>query len=315
MPREPYGYAHWKQGQGLVALRNPWIVPQTMALRLDESLGVEPRAKNLEVVSLYPEPRLYGSGARFGDTLRIPLAPYETVVLSLAKKLVIRCLPKVSEVVGKGLVVEKTNRDLSRVEFEGPAQALGPDWTSTGPNGSTGLELKLDAEVRIDAPAAELLVLAEAAKPLPEPVEQSLMVDGKEMALGSSSSATGWAATGQPVKEHWLFLKGTVPGGKHQVSLKLLWEDAQIRHSAWVWATKPGGGLPSYPNALPSPETISLDARPLLSPVDSTAATQQVRSRRPVERINGIFLDALEPVSCVQGWGKLQKNQSVWGSR
>jgi hypothetical protein len=31
-----------------------------------------------------------------------------------------------------------------------------------------------------------------------------------------------------------------------------------------------------------------------------------------VETIDGIFLDALEPVSCVQGWGKLQKNQSVW---
>ena len=101
MPREPYGYAHWKQGQGLVALRNPWIVPQTMALRLDESLGVEPRAKNLEVVSLYPEPRLYGSGARFGDTLQIPLAPYETVVLSLAKKLETRGLPKASDVVSK----------------------------------------------------------------------------------------------------------------------------------------------------------------------------------------------------------------------
>jgi len=31
-----------------------------------------------------------------------------------------------------------------------------------------------------------------------------------------------------------------------------------------------------------------------------------------VEKIDGIFLDALEPVSWVQGYGKLQKNQSVW---
>ena len=312
MPREPYGYAHWKQGQGLVALRNPWIVPQTMALRLDESLGVERRAKNLDVVSLYPEPRLYGSGARFGDTLQIPLASYETVVLSLAKKLEIRDLPRASDVVSKGVMVEKASRDLNRVEFEGAGQGLGPDWTSLGPNGFTGLELKLDAEVTIAAPAAELLVLAEAGKRLPEPVEQSFLVDGKEMALSASSSATGWAATGQPVKEHWLFLKGTVPGGKHRVSLKLLWEDVQVRLSAWVWATKPGRGMPSYPNALPSPETISLDAQPLLNPVDSTSATRLVRSQRPVNQIDGIFLDALEPVSCVQGWGKLQRNQSVW---
>ncbi len=57
---------------------------------------------------------------------------------------------------------------------------------------------------------------------------------------------------------------------------------------------------------------ISLDAQPLLSPVEPTAATRLVRSQLPVEKIDGIFLDALEPVSCVQGWGKLQKNQSVW---
>jgi hypothetical protein len=268
MPREPYGYAHWKQGRGLVALRNPWIVPQTLALRLDDDLGVEKGARKLDVVSLYPEPRLYGSGARFGDTLQVPLAPYETVVLSLAKKLETRGLPRASNVVGKGVVVTKVNRDLNRVELKGARRALGPVETGLGPKGPTRLELKLEAEVAIAAPTAELLVLAETGKALPAPVEQRLLVDGKEVALTSSSSATGWAATGQPVKEHWLFLKASVPAGKHQISLKLVWKDAEMRLSAWVWATKPGPGMPSYPNALPSPETISLDAQPLLSPVD-----------------------------------------------
>jgi hypothetical protein len=36
------------------------------------------------------------------------------------------------------------------------------------------------------------------------------------------------------------------------------------------------------------------------------------RVDRPVERIDGRFLDALEPVSVSQGWGTLQKNRSVW---
>jgi hypothetical protein len=313
MPREPYGYAHWKKGQGLAALRNPWIVLQVMPLRLDESLGVERGAKNLQVVSLYPEPRLYGSGARFGDTLKIPLAPYETVVLSLAEKLETRGLPKASDVVGRSVVVEKVSRELNHVEFEGPAQALGPDWTTPMANGSRALQLQLDAELSITAPTAELLILAEADKALPEPVEQSLLVDGKVVPLTSSSSATGWASTGWPVKVHWLFLKAALPGGKHQVSLKLLCKDnTPVRLSAWAWATKPGAGMPSYPNALPSPETISLDAQPLLGPVDATSVTGLVRRQLAVDKIDGTFLDALEPVSCVQGWGKLQKNQSVW---
>jgi len=73
-----------------------------------------------------------------------------------------------------------------------------------------------------------------------------------------------------------------------------------------------GRGNAVLSQRLPSPETISLDAQPLLSPIDSTAATRLVQSQRPVAKIDGIFLDALDPVSCVQGWGKLQKNQSVW---
>jgi hypothetical protein len=33
---------------------------------------------------------------------------------------------------------------------------------------------------------------------------------------------------------------------------------------------------------------------------------------QPVDRIDGVFLDALEPASASQGFGTLQKNQSVW---
>ena len=91
----------------------------------------------------------------------------------------------------------------------------------------------------------------------------------------------------------------------------MLWESAPIKVSAWIWATKPGGSLPGYANALPSPETISLDARALFEAVDFGSAGI-VRAPRPVEQIEGIFLDALEPARCVQGWGTLRKNQSVW---
>jgi hypothetical protein len=312
MPREPYGYAHWRARQGLVALRNPWITPQSVALPLDEPLGVERQANDLTVVSLYPEPRLYARAARFGDSLQIPLAPYETVVLSLARKQPIDGLPKASDALGRKVVVANPRWELSRLQFEGPTQAFGPDWTRSMPAGSNALQLELTAEVTVDSPEAQLLVLSEAGQSVVEPVESSLQVDGEEVALESSSSATGWSATGQPVKEHWLFLRGPLPGGRHRVVLKLLGEDTPMKLSAWVWATKPGGQMPAYPNSLPSPETISLDAQPLLSPIDARSAAQLARGKPTVQKIDGVFLDALEPVSCVQGWGKLQKNQSVW---
>ena len=96
----------------------------------------------------------------------------------------------------------------------------------------------------------------------------------------------------------------------------IAWEqfvgDDCTKISAWVWATKPGG-VSAYPNALPEPESISLDGVALFDATDvARLSTKTVRMERPVDRIDGIFLDAMEPVSLSQGWGTLQKNRSVW---
>jgi hypothetical protein len=281
MPREPYGYAHWKGRRGLIALRNPWLAPQVQSLQLSEDLGVERGTKSLNVVSLYPEPRLYATDVRFGDVVKIPLAPYETVILSLAAGQRFRGLPDAVEVVRGRVRVHKATSDLRRLEFEPAVTASEPDSTSPIPSASSALELVLDGEVTIDAPRAEFLLLAEGESPVPAANKASLLVDGKEVALAVSSSANGWAATGQPAREHWLFLRGPVPKGRHQLSLKLLAQDVPLRLSGWVWATQPGGALPSYPNALPSPETVSLDAQPVLNPVDSRSAARPSSSKRP----------------------------------
>ncbi len=312
MPREPYGYAHWKNGRGLVALRNPWLAPQSVPLRLDQSLGMAPPAKNLQVVSIYPEPRLYDHAVQFGDTLQIPLAPYETVVLSVGSHQATRGVPKVTEVLGGKLAVGTVKTEVTRLEFEPSGAALGPDWTSSMPGGLSALQLELEAGVTVTAPKAELLLLTEAGRPLSEPVDATLTVDGRRLELTSSSSAAGWSATGQPAPEHWLFLKAPLTRGQHQVSLKVLGEDSECEFSVWLWAIKPGGAPASYPNSLPAPETISLDAQPLVPPMNPQAQPRTVHCERTREKIDGIFLDALEPASCLQGWGKLQRNRSVW---
>ena len=82
-PREPYGYAHFDAESGLVLLRNPWIAHQVYALKLTAGCGLAPTAAGLSAVSLYPENRLYGTSLRWGDTLQVPLKPYETLVLEI----------------------------------------------------------------------------------------------------------------------------------------------------------------------------------------------------------------------------------------
>ena len=309
MPRQPYGYAHWAQGQGLVALRNPWIAPQAFSLRLDAALGVPAAGTRCSAVSIYPEPRVYGRQLRQGDVLRVPLAPYETVVLSLRPGPPPPGLPAASRLVGGQVRAELTACELARVEFEGPGQAMGKDWTCPLGEAAGGTYLRLQARVAVASPQAELLVLLEDDRSVPLPICQ-VQVDGQPAALTPSSSDTGWASSQMPRRDQWLFLRAPLTGGEHAVSVELLAGGAP-RLSAWVWATRPGRPGPAQDDNLPQPELISLDARPLLAP-RAAPASPLVRRPRPLERIDGIYLDALEPAAAMQGWGRLQRNLSVW---
>ncbi len=314
MPREPYGYAHVHDNKALVVLRNPWILAQTYPLLLDREMGLLSDAKGLSAVSLYPEPRLYARDLRYGDKLDVRLVPYETLVLSLAPDQRLEGVPKAEDVLESKVKVAGARASVIKTEYEGPSGAFGPDWTSLVGDAASTIDLSLDAQVNVSAPQSELLVLLDGctSKDLPA---AALRVNGERVIFSASSSETGWSATGMERPEHWLFLRAPISHGQSNVSMTLPVGGAGIRTSVWVWTTKPGSAASDYPNALPGPETISLDTAPLLEPTDSsqTAVSETRRIQRPVERLEGVFLDALEPVSASQGWGKLEKNTSVWG--
>jgi hypothetical protein len=312
MPREPYGYAHFQGSAGLVALRNPWIARQSYTLKLPGGLGPGPAATLLSAVSLYPEPRIYGENLTPGDTLEVPLAPYETVVLSIAASPVARELSRAASATGRHLTVARCDCRLERVAFRDSGKWLGPDWTCPLGDARSAVHLVLDVKLDLAAPQGELLVLCEGRKPPAAPVGRA-KTNGREVEPGTASSATGWSATMLPAHEHWTFLRFPLSGGGNQVVLDQFAADDCEVISAWAWATKPGGRS-EYPNSLPQPESISLDGATLVTPAKIAGLARKTAPiERPRERIDGVFLDTVEPVSATQGWGKLQKNQSVWG--
>ena len=130
MPREPYGYAHWGTDQGLVLLRNPWVDKQSYALTIDSAIQGP-----VHVVSLYPEPRLYGEALKAGKTVEISLAPYETVVLSFSTGEAPPGLPRAAEAVGTTLAdaVKPAKTTLRRVVYEQVDKPFGADYTSLAP--------------------------------------------------------------------------------------------------------------------------------------------------------------------------------------
>ena len=69
---------------------------------------------------------------------------------------------------------------------------------------------------------------------------------------------------------------------------------------------------PESASPLPAPESVSLASACVLPPTPLANVKDEVRRPANVEKIDGVFLDALQPLSVVQGWGTLQKNRSVW---
>ena len=308
MPREPYGYAHWGRGGGMVVLRNPWAAPQRYALSLPE---FEQGA--CLAVSLYPEPRLYADHLGPGGTLETPLAPYETVVLAISTQQPACDLPSVTEAIRRHLEATTARVDVGRVEFEGEEGPYGPDWTSLVGDAARAVQVTLDADVTVSSPRADLLVLLEGVGASPT-AEVSVHLDGKPAMPAVIRSDTGWAAAGGKRPECWTFHRVALKEGENRVRVVLFAEEGGATASVWVWGHRAGRrAADPYPNALPEPELVSLDGVALLEPtVLARVGGETARVPRPVERINGVYLDALEPVSVTQGWGVLQRNQSVW---
>lgn len=308
MPREPYGYAHVKGNQALIAVRNPWIEPQSYSITLNTQLGFTQDLKNASAVRIYPEHRGFSDGLKFNDTLKVQLNPYETVVISLGIQPTV-ALP--SSPTGPMLETVRCEHQLERVQFTPGEAALGPDWTSRVGDSDAAVRFTLKADLRVAAPQAELLVLYEGKTSPGVPIG-TVKLDNKDAEAETISSAGGWSATGLPAPEHWTFLRVPISKGEHTVAIEQYVTADVQKISAWLRAFKPGSTQVEE-NGLPQPETISLEGAVLMPPQDVAAIPpSKDRMPRPVEHIQGIYLDAIDPISVEQGWGTLQKNRSVW---
>ena len=311
MPRQPYGYAHGHNGRGLVVLRNPWIAPASYALPLDETCGVATGAAGLAVVSLYPEARRYEHGRKYGDVLDIRLAPYETLLLSIFPGESSEEIPEASSVLGAGLEVVMGVGHVRKVEFQADMPAYGLDWTCPLGEARAAIHVVFEGTVHVAAPAARIVIIVEG-KRSPDVALRCLQIDGTDVSAEIQASDDAWAASTIPAREHWTVAQFPLHKGVNRVLLDLLASDHCAGVSAWVWATRPGDTGPCRPDSLPEPELVTLGAAALVAPADITLLPQAVSMQRFVERIDGVFLDALDPVVSQQGWGTLQRNKSVW---
>ncbi len=303
MPREVYGYAHWTDDGGLVALRNPWIARETYSVTLPARLGT------CEYVarSVYPESRIYGSGLRANDTLAVPVAPYETLVLSFDPEAVRHDV----QVSGECAVDASVSRqEVSRVVYDTSEPALGPDWSSLVGEAESCCRATFEVDTKASPKPFDLVILIDGTSMASDGI--ALRINGCAVTPAITGSDSGWSATGLERPEHWLFLQTPLEGSGTRYAIELDVPGGSAKVSAWLCASKPGesGGAPG---TLPQPESIPVGSFMLMEPTaPDSVDTKVAKAPRPVERIRGVFLDALEPASATQEYGTPQKNRSVW---
>ncbi len=302
MPREPYGYSHWKNERGLILLRNPWIKKQTVRLNLAEDAKAPAGLPKLSAVSLYPEVRLYGKGLTSQSVLEVTLAPYETLLLSLAAGQDLAGLKPAAKVVGRELKTKNIQARLSRVSFDAYEQsAAGLDWTAPLGARNEAAALSVEGRVITRKTPSELLIILEGKTQSPIVAQAKLEVNGREVALSASHSGAIWKSSLLPLPEYWTILKAPLAAGKNAIRLNLLSDAELTAASCWAWASRnPSEVSVQYLNALPAPEQLYLDSVALLDSQTITPNTPVQECTRPIERINGVYLDTIKPASLTQ---------------
>lgn len=153
--REAYGYVHFSKEKAIIAIRNPFIEPQTVKVKLDPAHGLCPDASSLVLERVYPDrwvsPRLYAAGA----VVKLPLQGYETAIYEMYP------LEQATEPLLAGVtfdVVKEKGKDyVIRVHEVGPrVRLLNPEMVRT---------LKVEDRV------VPLFQPALPQKPLPIPVK------------------------------------------------------------------------------------------------------------------------------------------------
>lgn len=117
-----YGYSAWHEGKGIVSFRNASDQAQTYTLRLDETVGVPTNLGQANMVQVLPVvEQTNPKGKRYGDTLKVTLAPHESRIYEFVTE---------ESATAKVISVKNTGENTVTVKFDQHIQR--PSFTVNG---------------------------------------------------------------------------------------------------------------------------------------------------------------------------------------
>ena len=251
--KEAYGYVHFFRDRGILAVRNPFIQPRVLKIKLDPAYGLSSKACSLVLERVYPTRWLSTDLYAAGATLELPLSGYETGIYEIYP------LEKAVEPLLAGVtfdVVKEEGKDyVLRVRnINKQVRLLNPGLVKN---------IKISSQ---EVPMHQLQASL-SMNPLPEPVKVgsiTAVAGGVEVDFSVKESSTTAALVFlvQPMiranvsvylqgkktgieEEHqegkWAWYKVKIGLGQHNARIKIQPEDKKIKWagkiSAWVIGT------------------------------------------------------------------------------
>jgi hypothetical protein len=262
--REPYGYMHASAAKSIVMLRNPFVRPRTVRLKLDDSTGFASIQGPLEAEILYPYREMREGTLSHGDTLTFELGGYEEVVCELrpaagqrlritgARYGIVQAANGSAEVrvyapegATRTVAVEGAAQEMHFGQAKAPSELAFSAATATD-TGAVTLAVTIPEDYR----EAKLAFLIEPERPI-----KSMAVDardnGQPLALSTENGGG----------EAWHWFWANLPPGRHnlEVNFRLPAAAGGAHLSGWLitqralaWHTVPLGSARPEPNLLPA---------------------------------------------------------------
>lgn len=368
--REVYGYAHFggiaATNKGIISLRNPFIEPKTVEIKLDESVGwikqiIDGKQMSYVARIVYPMEETLPQIFQQGDTLRVQLQAFESMEIQfeplLGNKPFIaaarhqmlaqtgkeikyevygmpgeKILPlllradKNSKAFFGGKEIMFAEKDIGLtmpLQFPGEAQkasASGSEFKSNVGEESWDVSGEITATIPKNS-KAEIHILAEGKQRYNDGFECTALVNGKPVEVRLTKS---------PAKGQWVWFIFDVPSGENKISVKITPASGggifQGEIGCWLWLEhklQKAELTIQFQNALPTtadeplPIPLNMETKREIITIQtpksfSTGKDWQEPQKLEKIELPTVYLDIAVPEKVTQGWGTLQRRQSVF---
>lgn len=370
--REVYGYVHFRNAANaattsecIISLRNPFIEPKTVEIKLDESVGwvnqlTDDKQTSYIARIVYPREETLPDIYKQGDTFRIQLQAFESMAIQF--ELILSNKPSIAGIRhrrkaqkdkeityevygmpgerisplllqadqfskallgGKEIVLaEKDNGLIMPVQFPGEAQkasASSSEFKSNVGEEAWDISSEITANIPKEAKAT-IHILAEGKQRYNDGFQCAAIVNGKQVEVRETKS---------PEKGKWVWFIFDVPSGKDKVSIRItpasgggiftgevgcwLWLEHQLQKAELTFQFEKA--LPTVDESLPIPLNMETKREVITIQAPKSYSTgKDWQEPQKLENIKSptVYLDIAIPDKATQGWGTLQRRQSVW---